>query len=148
MGRVLTEISCHPCLQQRTETMGGGLSDRRGLRTSLEHVWIPRVLSQRGKARTDSSSYLVRAKLDSRLRHHLEDVEAIPYLFSILLLPQAGRLTSKETPHSSHSPKSLCRFHKWPGRCLRCFDGSSGLCVIDRVVFDTDLGYEVNLESI
>lgn len=148
MGRVLTEISCHPCLQQRTETMGVELSDRRGLRTSLEHVWIPRVLSQRGKAMTDSSSYLVRAKLDSRLRHHFEDVKAIPYLLSILLLPQAGRLTSKKTPHSSHSPKSLCRFHKWPGRCLRCFDGSSGLCEIDRVVFDTDLGYEVNLEPI
>lgn len=84
--------------------MGGGLSDRRGLRPSLEHVWIPMVLSQRDKAITDSSSYLVRAKLDSRLRHHLEDVEAIPCLFSMLLLPPAGRLTSKETPQSSHSP--------------------------------------------
>ena len=128
--------------------MGGELSDRRGLRTSLEHVWTPRVLSQRGKVITDSSSYLVRAKLDSRLRHHLEDVEAIPYLLSILLLPRAGRLTGKETPHSSHSPKSHCRFHKWPRRGLRCFDGISGLCDIVRVVFDTDLGYEVNLEPI
>ena len=57
-------------------------------------------------------------------------------------------LTSEKTSDPAHTPKRLRGLEERSACCFRCFHRLSGLRVVDRIVFDADLGNEVDFEPI